>query len=165
MTSLITKVKVLDAIADRKTLSILNMIASSNSKSDMLITQLGLSRKQYYSRISLLLKVGMVKRHQGRYFLTSLGKVSRFALMKFEQTIDEAVKGYWTLKSIDLMLESSITEEECKRIISTLTNNEEIKNALTKIEVKASRVGSRNRNEDQIAPEPVIISAVTATDK
>jgi predicted transcriptional regulator len=165
MTSLITKIKVLDAIADRKTLSILNMIDSSNSKSDKLITQLHLSRKQYYSRISLLLKEGLVNRHQGRYFLTSLGKVSRCALMKFEQTIDEAIKGYWTLKAIDLMLESSIAKEECERIISTLTNNEEIKNALTKIEVKVSRVGNRNRTEDQIAPEPVIISAVNATDK
>jgi len=124
--------------------------------------------------MSLLLKEGLVKRNQGRYFLTSFGKVSQFALMKLEQTIDEAVKGYWTLKVIDLMLESSITREECKRIISTLTNNEEIKNALTMMEVKASsslsnvharpRVGNRNHNEDLIATEPVIISAVKATD-
>jgi predicted transcriptional regulator len=174
MTSVISKVKVFDTITDRKTLSILKMIASSNSKSDLVITELRLTRKQFYSRMSLLLKEGLVKRHQGRYFLTSFGKVSQFALMKLEQTIDEAVKGYWTLKVIDLMLESSITREECKRIISTLTNNEEIKNALTMMEVKASsslsnvharpRVGNRNHNEDLIATEPVIISAVKATD-
>ena len=92
--------------------------------------------------------------------------------MKLEQIIDEAIKGDWTVKVIDLMLDSSITREECKRIISTLTNNEEIKNALTMMEVKAlssnvhvrSRVGNRNHNEDLIATEPVIISAVKATD-
>jgi predicted transcriptional regulator len=64
---------VLKTIADDKTLVLFNTIALSNSDSDICVSALALTRKQFYSRLSVLLKAGLVKRERGKYSLTTLG--------------------------------------------------------------------------------------------
>ena len=51
-----TLADVLKAIADDKSLVIFNTIALSNIGSEILISRLQLTRKQYYSRMSTFLK-------------------------------------------------------------------------------------------------------------
>ncbi|PWU81404.1 MAG: hypothetical protein DLM72_07210 [Candidatus Nitrosopolaris wilkensis] len=52
----------LKAIADDKSLVLFNTISIGGGNSDILIRRLGLTRKQYYSRISALLKAGLISR-------------------------------------------------------------------------------------------------------
>ena len=68
--------EIIKLISDDKSLLIFNTIfVASGDSSDILINQLKLTRKQYYSRITRLVKAGLVKRQKGRYFLTSFGTV------------------------------------------------------------------------------------------
>jgi len=93
MTSL---ARVLKAIADDKSLLLFNTIANSNADTDILSAS-GLTRKQYYSRLSTLLNVGVVKRLSGKYSLTACGVVLYYT----QELIRKAVNQYWKLKAID----------------------------------------------------------------
>jgi predicted transcriptional regulator len=126
----ISKVAVLQAISDKRASNILKNIASSDSNSDILITQLKLTRKQYYSRMSCLIKAGLVKRQKGRYLLTAFGKVIYNAQVNLETKIENALANYWKLKAIDSLEMPS--REETDKVISVLIENDEIKGILTK---------------------------------
>src|SRR5437899_881613 len=65
----------LRAIADDKSLILFNTIALAGGQSDILISRLALTTKQYYSRISALLKAGLIRRNNRQYHLTSLGRI------------------------------------------------------------------------------------------
>ena len=86
-------------LSDKKTSSLLKAVAvSENPRSDILITKLRLSRKQYYIRLEKLIHGGLVTRISGKYSLTSFGKV----IYDIEaEIIDSAIKDYRSLKSID----------------------------------------------------------------
>jgi predicted transcriptional regulator len=127
-------ITIMDAISDKKASNIFKSIASSRLKSDILITQLKLTRKQYYSRTTCLLKVGLVKRQNGRYLLTSFGKVIYSAQMNLEAKIERALTNYWKLKAIDSIESSS---DDLNNIISALIEDQEIKSALMKGEESA----------------------------
>jgi len=126
----ISKVAVLQAISDKRASNILKNIASSDSNSDILITQLKLTRKQYYSSMSCLIKTGLVKRQKGRYLLTAFGKVIFNAQVNLETKIENALTNYWKLKTIDSLEMPS--REETDKVISVLIDNDEIKGILTK---------------------------------
>jgi hypothetical protein len=119
---------VLDTISDDKSLVLFNTIALSNSDgSDILISKLNLTRKQYYSRISKLVKVDLVVRKNRKYFLTSLGKIVYDA----QKIIGNAVGDYWKLKAVDtLEITDQMPKEEYNEIINALIENEKIKEGL-----------------------------------
>lgn len=67
---------VIKLMSDDKSLFIFNTIfLARGENSENLRTQLKLTKKQYHSRISRLIKAGLVKRQKGRYFVTAFGKV------------------------------------------------------------------------------------------
>ena len=119
---------VLNTISDDKSLVLFNTIALSNSDgSDILISKLNLTRKQYYSRISKLVKVDLVVRRNRKYFLTSLGKIVYDA----QKIIGNAVGDYWKLKAVDtLEITDQMPKEEYNEIINALIENEKIKEGL-----------------------------------
>jgi hypothetical protein len=119
---------VLDTISDDKSLVLFNTIALSNSDgSDIMISKLNLTRKQYYSRISKLVKVDLVVRRNRKYFLTSLGKIVYDA----QKIIGNAVGDYWKLKAVDtLEITDQMPKEEYNKIINALIENEKIKEGL-----------------------------------
>jgi len=122
------KLAVLEAITDKTTSNILKTIASTASNSDILITELKLTRKQYYSRMSSLTNAGLVKRQRGRYLLTAFGKVIFSAQQNLETKIESALDNYWKLKAIDSLEMPS--REENDKVISMLIDNQEIKGIL-----------------------------------
>ena len=127
---LVSKINIIEAISDKIASNIFKSIASSKSNSDILITRLKLTRKQYYSRTSCLLKAGLVKRQKGRYLLTAFGKVIYTAQMNLEAKIENALDNYWKLKAIDSLEMPS--REETGKVICALIENEEIKSVLMK---------------------------------
>ena len=127
---MVSKISLLYVLCDKEASNIFKSIASAESNSDILITQLKLTRKQYYSRTSRLILAGLVKRQKGRHLLTAFGKVIYTAQINFEAKIDNALNDYWKLKAIDSLEISS--REECDKIISALIDNEETKSVLMK---------------------------------
>src|SRR5207302_10613487 len=114
---------ILSAIADDKSLVLFNTIALAPGDSDILITRLGVTRKQYYSRISALMKTGLISRRDRQYMLTSLGKIVYDAQLM----IGRATNTYWKLKAIDsLETEHKLPADERNKIINTLIDNQDI---------------------------------------
>jgi predicted transcriptional regulator len=143
----ISKSAVLQVTSDKRATNILKNIASSDSNSDILITQLNLTRKQYYSRMSSLMKAGLVKRQKGRYLLTAFGKVIYSAQIDLEKKVENALNNYWKLKAIDSLEMPS--REESDKVISVLIENEEIKGILTKDSLYKQTESKRSKDVER----------------
>ncbi len=144
---LTSKLSILGAISDSRASNILKSIASADSNSDILITELKLTRKQYYSRMSGLIKAGLVKRQRGRYLLTAFGKVIYSAQMSLEAKIESALNNYWKLKAIDSLEMPS--REENDKVISMLIDNQEIKDILIKDLLSKDAVKEKSRDMER----------------
>lgn len=126
---MVSVVEILEAISDVKSLKLFNTIATKGGNSEDLSVQLKLSRKEYYSRMSRLMKTGMVKRKNGKHFLTAFGKIVYYA----QVTVKKAVESYWKLKAIDSIdLSDEITVKERDKLIHTLLDDVEIREILSK---------------------------------
>ena len=66
--------RVMMAISDKKSFYLLTKIAFAEVDSEFLLSETKLSAKAFYSRISRLLKVGIISIKSGKYSLTSFGK-------------------------------------------------------------------------------------------
>src|SRR6266540_494944 len=95
--------EVIRAISDIESLDMFCSIAKESVSSEVLKHKKGLSKKQYYSRASQLLKVGLIKRNKGRFSLTAFGAVVYHAQL----VIESGVKNYWKLKGVDSIQSST----------------------------------------------------------
>jgi predicted transcriptional regulator len=113
------------AIKDGKSLELFNIIGGS--KRDF--SELDLSHKGYYRRLSRLIATGLVKRESGRYELTALGII----VYRGQLAIQKAVTNYWNLKALDVIVSSGkIGEEERVTLIKTIVDDQEIQRAVLK---------------------------------
>lgn len=80
------------AICDRKSLLLFNMLATEGGPTESLVSKTGISRKEYYLRISRLSKAGMIKRKNGEYCLTVFGRVVYGMQLKLVEAIDRHLK-------------------------------------------------------------------------
>ena len=121
---------VLKVISDERSLVIFNNIVVSDNNNHRFISirETNLSSKQYYSRLSGILKAGLIKRHKGKYIPTSLGRV----VYDSQMVIEEALSHYWKLKAIDQIetSHSDLPTEEVTQLINALIDNHRIKDAL-----------------------------------
>jgi predicted transcriptional regulator len=122
---------ILKRMSDDKSLALFNTIALSTGQHSILIKKMSLSTKQYYSRISGLTKAGLIKRNQGGYSLTSLGRVVR----NVNTTIEQALSYYWKMKAIEsipLSLPAGLSREDLTNLIKSLIDDPEIREIVTK---------------------------------
>jgi len=116
---------VINAISDDKALTIFNTVALSAGKTDLLISTLGLTRKQFYSKMERLIKHGLLVRRNGRYYLTVLGKV----VYELQSILGVALDNYWKLKAIDsLQTPARLPDFELNKLIDSLLENTVLKN-------------------------------------
>ena len=118
---------IIQSISDSKSLDLFCSIAKGNMESEELKETKGLSRKQFYTRTSQLLKAGLIQRSKGSFSLTSLGIIVYHAQL----VIEDGVNNYWKLKAID-SIESSgeIVEQERVKIIKTILDDNTVQNIL-----------------------------------
>jgi predicted transcriptional regulator len=120
---------VLKTIADDKSLELFSIVALEKIDSKNLKSKMRVTRKQYYSRLSRMTKAGLVRRKNGKYILTTFGKI----VYESKVTIENALNNYWKLKAIDsLETSSEVPKEEQQKLIETLLDNEEIRGILVK---------------------------------
>jgi hypothetical protein len=123
---------VLKAISDEKSLSLFKTIALSKGNSDILVTKLKLTRKQYYSCLEALTKADLITRIKGIYSLTSFGKV----IYNLQEKVDIAIEYYWKLSAVDSILmfgsngDAKLPQEEQIRLVDSIIDNREIKDII-----------------------------------
>ena len=129
-------------ISDDKALSLFNSIAISRGFRNIILREMNLTTKQYYSRLSGLVDAGLIRKFEGRYLLTLVGKLVYDAQIN----IGKALSYYWKLKAIESIEMSSpgarITKEELKQLIDALIDNHFIKDFLIKKSLFDTRRGS-----------------------
>jgi transcription initiation factor IIE alpha subunit len=120
---------VLKSIADDESLELFRFIATNDSDSESLRNRTKMTRKQYYSRMSRLMKAGLIKRKTGKHTLTAFGRV----IYDTQITIEGAINNYWKLKAIDsLELSDDLPLEERKKLIDNLIDNNGIREILAR---------------------------------
>jgi predicted transcriptional regulator len=120
---------VLRTIADDKSLELFATVAAETIDSKNLKSRIKLTRKQYYSRLSRMTRAGLVRRKNGKYILTTFGKI----VYESKVTIENALSNYWKLKAIDsLETSNEVPKEEQRKLIETLLANEGIREILVK---------------------------------
>src|ERR687887_1485355 len=125
---MISMADTISTISEEGALSLFQAVAlSENDNTNVLIAKLRLGHRQRYSRIEKLMHVGLIRRINGKYSLTSFGRIVFSILIK----VENAIKYYWKLKAIDSILLSSDRKElpphEYQMIIYKLIDNHEIK--------------------------------------
>ena len=172
--SMVSSIEVLNAISDEKSANLLKTIAGSKSSNTIILkSKMTVTRKQYYSRIEHLKKVGLITRVNGKYSLTSFGKV----IYNYHLDIETAVNYYWKLKALDsimtIQLSSSsgrikMPAEEQVKLVDKLIDNDEIKNILlllpttiatsTTTSAAGTKQGKEEEEEEQHAKVSTIVS-------
>ena len=119
---------VLRSISDDKSLSIFRLIGDVNSNGEISLKKLGLSRKQYYSRISAMMATGLIKRQRGIYYLTPFGKVIYCCII----IAKNALNNYYKLKAVESTEASDFSNEEVSKLVDAIIDNQQVKEFLTK---------------------------------
>ena len=123
---MITESDVLKCISDEKSRE---MLGSIQKRVPLSLSNLKLTRKQYYSRLHNLIICGLIQKTNGRYALTSFGKVIFDWHLVIRDTI---AKEYWKLRAIDMLGSPAIPDSERSKMLDTLIENEKLRQFLGK---------------------------------
>ena len=120
----ISSLHVLELLSDQITMNLLNAIAKDVTNSENLMQLLNLTRKQYYDRNSRLLNIGLIRRENGEFYLTSFGQLVHHSQLK----IASALKHSAELRAIDVLrLDPGMSEDQKKSLIDNLIDDPELK--------------------------------------
>ena len=124
----ISSLQVLETISDQISMNLLNAIAKDATNSENLMQLLDITRKQYYDRSSRLLHIGLIRRENGEFNLTSFGQIVRHYQLK----IAAAFKHCSELRMIDILKsDSAMSEDQQKFLIDKLIDDPEMKGLIT----------------------------------
>ena len=80
------------AISSEKAMLLFKTIAYSEEyDTPILVTKLGLRRREFYFIVNKLIDAGLVRPARGKYYLTSFGNV----VLSVEAKIEIAINNYW----------------------------------------------------------------------
>lgn len=129
----VSNLDVLEAISDQLSIDIIAAISKHATNPDDLMQMLNITRKQFYTRSSRLLKIGIISRKGGEIILTSFGRL----VYKAQSKIATAFSHSSELRMIDVLKShSGMSEDELKRIIDKLLDDSELKNLVSWTEKK-----------------------------
>jgi predicted transcriptional regulator len=124
----ISSLDVLEAISDQISVNILNAIAKDVTKSENLMQLLNLTRKRYYDRSTRLLNTGLIRRENGKFYLTSLGQLVHQSQLKIASALEHSSE----LRAIDaLRSDPEMSEDQDKSLIDNLIDDPELKRLIT----------------------------------
>lgn len=90
-------IQILNAIRDAKSLNLFNSLIIADGRAHDMMVKLSVSRKEFYLRISKLLRVGMIKCTAGKFSITAFGRV----IHEIQLTLRIAVESYSKLYNSD----------------------------------------------------------------
>jgi hypothetical protein len=119
---------IFESLSDEQSVKLFTIIAAQSPSSIDLRTNVSLTRKQYYSRISRMVRVGLIKRRQGKLALTAFGKL----VYESQKFLEVASNSQWKLKVIDSIdLSDDLPKEERRKLLDNLIENRWIKEILS----------------------------------
>lgn len=161
---------VFEALSDNKALVLFNTIAiaadvnngSNQNQNQIQIRKLGLTTRQYYSRLTRLTETGLIRRQNGRYSLTLLGKM----IYDIHITTCRVLSYHWKLRAIESIQMSSpagvkLPEEEFSRIVDTLIDDNKIKNMVTKAIYPQLTNSEKYPRQQKEEPQSIKVQAST----
>ena len=123
---MISIVDILSALSDDKAFTIYNTIVLSN-KQDFrtLIKHMGITPRQYYSRLLKLTKAGLIRRENRKYVTTPLGII----VYKAISLVGTGLKYYWVLKVVEsFQAPSAINSNEViSKLVDSLIDDHDVK--------------------------------------
>ncbi len=120
--------QIMGTLSDDKSIALFNTISIAEADSTMLINKLKLTRKQYYSKISKMIKSGLVRRSNGRLSLTAFGKI----IYEAHLTMGRAIEYYWKLKAVDSLEIKDIPAEQYADLVQSIIGYAEMTKFITK---------------------------------
>jgi predicted transcriptional regulator len=120
--------QVFESLSDNVSLELFTTIAHESINSVVLRNKIKITRKQYYSRLSKMMKAGLIKRSSGKLVLTAFGKI----VNEVQTTVQNASKNQWKLRAIDsIELSDELPKEERKKLLESLIDNRQIREILS----------------------------------
>jgi len=120
----ISNLHLLELLSDQISVNLLNAIAKDVTNSENLIQLLNVTRKQYYDRSTRLLNIGLIRRKNGEFYLTSFGQLVHNSQLK----IASALKHSSHLRAIDVLIsDPRIPKDQQKILIDNLIDDPELK--------------------------------------
>lgn len=123
----VSTTNVLKRLSDYKTERVFKTISTNDDlKSETLMAKLALSKRQYYERIRNLVEAGLIRRHKGKYKISSFGKV----VLNLQRVAERTSQIHWKLEAIDnikMSDKSNLAEIDYMKIIDILLDDIEIK--------------------------------------
>jgi predicted transcriptional regulator len=119
--------QVFESLSDNVSLELFTTIAHESINSVILRNKIKITRKQYYSRLSKMMKAGLIKRSSGKLVLTAFGKI----VNEVQITVQNAGKNQWKLRAIDsIELSDELPKEERRKLLESLIDNRQIRDIL-----------------------------------
>ncbi|MDW3611914.1 MAG: hypothetical protein QOK90_07295 [Nitrososphaeraceae archaeon] len=128
---------VLRVISDSNALALFEAIENNNNSNNkdsttkLLLTKTQLTRKQYYSNLSKFIKIGLIKRTNGIYSLTTIGKI----IYDAKTQLDSCINDYWKFQIIDQLektssKDNSLPKEEFTSVINALVSDSKMRDII-----------------------------------
>jgi hypothetical protein len=116
-------------LSDDITITLLHKIISTPNQDSEQIRKdmLKLTKKQYYLRLSQLMRTHIIARKHGKYTATSFGLIINEAL----RLLIVAAKERYKLQLIDNFPRDEIPQSEYEKMISQLIENNDLKRIIT----------------------------------
>jgi hypothetical protein len=125
--------KVFESLSDNVSLGLFTTIAHESINSVVLRNKVKITRKQYYSRLSKMMKAGLIKRNNGKLVVTAFGKI----VYKVQETVENASSNQWKLRAIDsIELSDELPGEERKQLLESLIDNKQLREILSTYQAK-----------------------------
>ena len=90
----------------------------------MSLSKIGLTRKQFYTKLNELITRGIIKREKGKYYLTTFGKIVYDLTFEYMRKLDSVIEDCWKFKALDLLdISDEFTNDEKRKMMEHLFNH------------------------------------------
>ena len=143
--------EILKMVTNENTLKILNQIIDNNNYKDgntLSLSKIGLTRKQFYTRLNELITRGIIKRAKGKYYLTTFGKIVYDLTFEYMRKLDSVIEDCWKFKALDLLdISDEFTNDEKRKMMEHMFNHiNQNMMVREKKKHKENDIGSSNEN-------------------
>ena len=123
--------EILKMVTNENTLKILNQIIDNNNNNNnykdgntLSLSKIGLTRKQFYTRLNELITRGIIKREKGKYYLTTFGKIVYDLTFEYMRKLDSVIEDCWKFKALDLLdISDEFTNDEKRKMLEHMFNH------------------------------------------
>ena len=119
---------IFNSLSDEQSIMLFTTIATKSINGVELRSKVSLTRKQYYSKLSRMVRVGLIKRRSGKLVVTTFGKI----VYELQKVVQDAYNNHWKLKVLDsIEMSEELPREERKKLMDSLIEDSRLKQILS----------------------------------